>query len=99
MALCGVWKKTFKAIAVMTQAAAQDWISEIPLGLIQIPYRVALGHRAPAQASKLGKDEPHPVGPLVPLCEFLDNLFVHRRLSIHEADEIRVGHARAGADT
>jgi hypothetical protein len=76
----------------LTEAAAQDWVRKITLGLIQILYCVVLGHRAAAQASKLRKDVPHPMGLLMSFCEFLNNLFVHRGLSVNEADEVRSGH-------
>jgi hypothetical protein len=45
--------------------------------------REALRHRAEAETSDLGKDEPHPMCPLSSARQFLGDLPIDRRLSIH----------------
>ena len=45
-----------------------------------------------SETPKLGKDEPHPVGPLRSSGEFLNYPAIDRGLSSREAKEIRLGH-------
>src|SRR6202022_3836262 len=51
------------------------------------------GHRALAEAGKLGKNEPHPVTLLLTMAQFGKNTLVDRRLCINKALEMkRIGH-------
>ena len=45
-----------------------------------------------AQTSQLRKDKPHPVGPLLPVSQRVDNLAIGLGLGIHKADEIGFRH-------
>jgi hypothetical protein len=60
--------------------------------MILIANGVALCHSAVTEARELRKDEPHPVGPLTAVDQFLGDLAIDVGLSVHEADEIGLGH-------
>src|SRR5262249_53415935 len=44
------------------------------------------------EPSQLRENEPHPVGPLTSRGQFLKDLAIDRRLSVHEAKKISFGH-------
>jgi hypothetical protein len=58
---------------------------EIGHRLLARANRKSPGHRAPAEASQLGKNEPHPVTLLLTMAQFGNNTLVDRRLRINKA--------------
>ena len=82
---------------ILTQAVSQSRISQVALRLIEVTNVVAFRRGAVAQAGKLRKDKPHPVGLLVPRRQFFDDPMVHGSLGLYEADEIRISHSNARA--
>src|SRR3546814_12204672 len=57
---------------------------EIGPGLLERCDRIALCHRASAEASELGKDEPHPVGALGAAPDFAERARIDRLLRLDE---------------
>ena len=78
----------------LAQTAPENWIIQVPSGLIQIPNGVAVGHSASPETRELWKNEPHPMGALTSARKFLDDLRVDLRLSVDEANEVSLGHSR-----
>src|SRR3546814_19586140 len=56
---------------------------EIGPCLLERCDRIALCHRASAEASELGKDEPHPVGALGAAPDFVERARIARLLRLH----------------
>jgi hypothetical protein len=75
-------------------------MGQIGDGLLARGNRKSPGHRAMAEAGKLGENEPHPVTLLPALAQFSNNTRVDRRLRINKALEIEgIGHgARLAPD-
>jgi hypothetical protein len=48
-----------------------------------------------AQAFKLGKHEPHPMGPFAAFGKFISDLVMDVRLSVQEAHKVSIGHYHA----
>ena len=71
---------------IVTQSAPEERVRQVSPSLIQIADGVSLRHRAIAQAFKLGKDEPHPMGPFAAFGKFISDLVMDVRLSVHEAN-------------
>jgi hypothetical protein len=82
-----------RAFGQLDEAAAQQGVVEVGLGLGEGCDGVALRHGAVTKPGELGEDEPHPVG-LLPACaQFLVDLGDHGFLGADESlENVWVGH-------
>jgi hypothetical protein len=60
----GLFARLYDKAGAFDQAGPEQVVAEIGDGLGALADREALGHGAETKAGNLGKDEPHPVGPL-----------------------------------
>ena len=59
---CGFVAMLEEQLGAFEKPRAEDWMREVVRGLQDGVQCVSLGHRAAAEASNLGEDEPHTVG-------------------------------------
>ena len=64
--------------AAVAQSRSQHRVGEVSPRLFERADRVALGHRAAAQAGELRKDEPHPVTAFAAGAQLGHDLVVNR---------------------